>query len=42
LDVVFLAKKYLIDLPQHLQYVKLLEDFDVLAQTTGAPSGINF
>lgn len=30
--MVFLAKKYLVDLPTHLQYVKLLEDFDLLAQ----------
>jgi hypothetical protein len=41
-DVVFLAKKYLVDLPTHIHYLKLFEDFNNIAQTTGNVSGINY
>lgn len=43
-DVVFLAKKYLVDLPTHIQYVKLLEDYEVMAKTASlsAISGSNY
>lgn len=40
LDVVFLAKKYLVDLPTHLHYLKLFEDYDSLSTLT-TPSTYN-
>jgi hypothetical protein len=42
LDAVFLAKKYMLDLPSHLHYIKLLEDFDILAKTSTTGSQANF
>jgi len=42
LDAVFLAKKYMLTLPSHIHYIKLLEDFDMLAKTTTTGTQANF
>lgn len=42
IDVVFLAKKYIMTLPSHLQYEQLLEDFTLLSKAGALGSVANF